>query len=150
MGAADVFRGCGMLIAGQCAQQGVLPLLLQKQSPCWGSPPAALPRLRYIVRPSNSCVRPAPVCHARTPSKLWPGCAYPEIVTAVDIITAAPRPAFLLRRYFLFTHIDFDIKYNDENVIEINVSTDPQQAVDISDVNNEVKVSVCLQDADAH
>lgn len=28
-------------------------------------------------------------------------------------------------KYFLFTHIDFDIKYNDDHVIEINVSTDP-------------------------
>jgi metal-sulfur cluster biosynthetic enzyme len=43
-------------------------------------------------------------------------------------------------RYFLFTHIDFDIKYNGDNVIEINVSTDPQQAVDISDGVGEVQV----------
>lgn len=35
-------------------------------------------------------------------------------------------------KYFLFTHIDFDVKYNEDNVIEINVSTDPQEAVDIS------------------
>mmetsp|Transcript_13838 Transcript_13838/g.29854 ORF Transcript_13838/g.29854 Transcript_13838/m.29854 type:complete len:608 (+) Transcript_13838:164-1987(+) len=42
-------------------------------------------------------------------------------------------------RYFLFTHIDFDIKYNDDKVIEINVSTDPQQAVDISDGTSNVK-----------
>lgn len=28
-------------------------------------------------------------------------------------------------KYFLFTHIDFDVKYNDDHVIEINVSTDP-------------------------
>eukprot|EP00197_Chlamydomonas_leiostraca_P002553 CAMPEP_0202857270 /NCGR_PEP_ID=MMETSP1391-20130828/278_1 /ASSEMBLY_ACC=CAM_ASM_000867 /TAXON_ID=1034604 /ORGANISM="Chlamydomonas leiostraca, Strain SAG 11-49" /LENGTH=606 /DNA_ID=CAMNT_0049536053 /DNA_START=73 /DNA_END=1893 /DNA_ORIENTATION=+ len=43
-------------------------------------------------------------------------------------------------RFFLFTHIDFDVKYNGDHVIEINVSTDPQQAVDISEINNEVKV----------
>jgi metal-sulfur cluster biosynthetic enzyme len=43
-------------------------------------------------------------------------------------------------RYFLFTHIDFDIKYNGDNVIEINVSTDPQAAVDISDGVGEVSV----------
>jgi hypothetical protein len=36
-------------------------------------------------------------------------------------------------KYFLFTHVDFDIKYNDDRVIEINVSTDPQEAVDISE-----------------
>ncbi|GIL73933.1 hypothetical protein Vretimale_5121 [Volvox reticuliferus] len=36
-------------------------------------------------------------------------------------------------KYFLFTHIDFDIKYNDDRVIEINVSTDPQEAVNISE-----------------
>ena len=30
-------------------------------------------------------------------------------------------------RVFLFTHIDFDIKYNGDNVIEISVSTDPTQ-----------------------
>lgn len=36
-------------------------------------------------------------------------------------------------KYYLFTHIDFDIKYNDDRVIEINVSTDPQQAQDISE-----------------
>ncbi|KAG2449123.1 hypothetical protein HYH02_005871 [Chlamydomonas schloesseri] len=36
-------------------------------------------------------------------------------------------------KYYLFTHIDFDIKYNEDRVIEINVSTDPQEAVDISE-----------------
>jgi len=36
-------------------------------------------------------------------------------------------------RYYLFTHIDFDIKYNERHVIEISVSTDPRQALDISD-----------------
>lgn len=43
-------------------------------------------------------------------------------------------------RFFLFTHIDFDIKYNADRVIEINVSTDPQQAVDISEGVTEQKV----------
>ncbi len=47
---------------------------------------------------------------------------------------------FVLHRFYLFTHIDFDIKYNGDNVIEINVSTDPQQAVDISEGVSEVKV----------
>eukprot|EP00798_Chlamydomonas_sp_ICE-L_P020329 gene20329-27089_t len=36
-------------------------------------------------------------------------------------------------RYHLFTHIDFDIKFNNDKVIEISVSTDPSRAVDISD-----------------
>lgn len=36
-------------------------------------------------------------------------------------------------KYYLFTHIEFDIKYNEDRVIEINVSTDPQQAQDISE-----------------
>lgn len=44
-------------------------------------------------------------------------------------------------KYYLFTHIDFDIKYNEDRVIEINVSTDPQQAVDISEtISGDVKV----------
>ncbi len=40
------------------------------------------------------------------------------------------KPEF---RYYLFTHIDFNIKYNDDRVIEISVSTDPAEAVDISE-----------------
>ena len=43
-------------------------------------------------------------------------------------------------KHYLFTHIDFEIKYNNDRVIEINVSTDPSQAVDISDSVTEVKV----------
>jgi hypothetical protein len=35
-------------------------------------------------------------------------------------------------RYYLFTHIEFDIKYNGDKIIEINVSTNPEQAVDIT------------------
>jgi hypothetical protein len=42
--------------------------------------------------------------------------------------TAAPAP-----KLFLFTHFQFDVSYNGERVIEINVSTDPTQVVDISD-----------------
>ena len=42
-------------------------------------------------------------------------------------------------RYYLFTHIEFDIKYNEDKVIEINVSTNPEQAVDIS-LDAEIKV----------
>eukprot|EP01024_Parvocaulis_polyphysoides_P054899 TRINITY_DN5570_c0_g1_i4.p1 TRINITY_DN5570_c0_g1~~TRINITY_DN5570_c0_g1_i4.p1 ORF type:complete len:602 (+),score=51.23 TRINITY_DN5570_c0_g1_i4:165-1970(+) len=36
-------------------------------------------------------------------------------------------------RYWLFTHIHFDIHYNGDYIIEINVSTDPAQAEDISE-----------------
>lgn len=43
-------------------------------------------------------------------------------------------------RYFLFTHISFDIKYNKDNVIEINISTNPDHAVDISENTTNVKV----------
>ena len=43
-------------------------------------------------------------------------------------------------RYYLFTHIEFDIKYNGDKVIEINVSTNPEQAVDISGDTADLKV----------
>eukprot|EP00897_Mesotaenium_endlicherianum_P009077 jgi/Mesen1/8198/ME000442S07474 len=36
-------------------------------------------------------------------------------------------------RYLLFTHVHFDVSYNKDRVIEINVSTDPQQFVDITE-----------------
>lgn len=43
-------------------------------------------------------------------------------------------------KYYLFTHIDFDIKYNGDRVIEISISTDPAEAVDISeDITSIVK-----------
>eukprot|EP01023_Acetabularia_acetabulum_P020115 TRINITY_DN2036_c0_g1_i1.p1 TRINITY_DN2036_c0_g1~~TRINITY_DN2036_c0_g1_i1.p1 ORF type:complete len:602 (+),score=71.18 TRINITY_DN2036_c0_g1_i1:212-2017(+) len=36
-------------------------------------------------------------------------------------------------KYYLFTHIHFEIHYNGDYIIEINVSTDPAQAADISE-----------------
>jgi transmembrane 9 superfamily protein 1 len=36
------------------------------------------------------------------------------------------------KQYLLFTHVHFDVKYNEDRVIEISVSTDPNQAVDIT------------------
>jgi len=36
-------------------------------------------------------------------------------------------------RYYLFTHVHFEIAFHNERVIEINVSTDPTQTVDISE-----------------
>lgn len=35
-------------------------------------------------------------------------------------------------RFYLFTHIHFDILYKDNRVIEVNVSTDPARTVDIT------------------
>lgn len=35
-------------------------------------------------------------------------------------------------RCYLFTHIHFDFLYNDNRVIEVNVSTDPAKSVDIT------------------
>lgn len=53
------------------------------------------------------------------------------------IIPKAGQPEY---KYYLFTHIDFDIKYNDDRVIEINVLADPNQAMDISEDAQDVKV----------
>jgi hypothetical protein len=55
------------------------------------------------------------------------------------IIPKAGQPEY---KYYLFTHVDFDIKYNGDNVIEINVLADPQKAVDISEDTRNVKVCV--------
>ena len=35
-------------------------------------------------------------------------------------------------KYFLFTHVHFEISYNDDRVIEINLSTDPLRTIDIT------------------
>eukprot|EP00775_Hariotina_reticulata_P009632 gene9632-9792_t len=43
-------------------------------------------------------------------------------------------------RYQLFTHIHFEIKFNEDRVIEINLQTDPKRAVDISENTKDVKV----------
>jgi hypothetical protein len=42
------------------------------------------------------------------------------------------KPGGVELRYFLFTHVHFEIHYNADRIIEINVSTDPSQTVDIS------------------
>ncbi|GAB4814909.1 hypothetical protein N2152v2_001955 [Parachlorella kessleri] len=36
-------------------------------------------------------------------------------------------------KLYLFTHIHFDVSYNKNQIVEINVSTDPSQVVDVSD-----------------
>eukprot|EP00201_Polytomella_parva_P023845 CAMPEP_0175043006 /NCGR_PEP_ID=MMETSP0052_2-20121109/2911_1 /TAXON_ID=51329 ORGANISM="Polytomella parva, Strain SAG 63-3" /NCGR_SAMPLE_ID=MMETSP0052_2 /ASSEMBLY_ACC=CAM_ASM_000194 /LENGTH=220 /DNA_ID=CAMNT_0016305945 /DNA_START=253 /DNA_END=912 /DNA_ORIENTATION=- len=35
-------------------------------------------------------------------------------------------------KHYLFTHVNFEIKYNGNRVIEINIATDPNNALDIS------------------
>ena len=42
------------------------------------------------------------------------------------------KPTGTEQRYYLFTHVHFDVAYNGDRIIEINVSTDPSQTVDIS------------------
>lgn len=37
-----------------------------------------------------------------------------------------------VHKYYLFTHFHFDLSYNDDRVIEINVSSDPMRTVDIT------------------
>jgi len=43
--------------------------------------------------------------------------------------------------YYLFTHLDFSIAYNGQNIIEVNVSMDPLQRVDLSTSNRKVDFS---------
>ena len=45
------------------------------------------------------------------------------------IDASLPEPEL---RFFLFTHLHFEIFYNGDQVIEINVSTDPAYEVDIT------------------
>lgn len=42
------------------------------------------------------------------------------------------------QKLYLFTHFHFDVAFNENNVIEINVSTDPTQIVDVSEGVDEV------------
>ncbi|GIL57276.1 hypothetical protein Vafri_12531 [Volvox africanus] len=39
-------------------------------------------------------------------------------------------------KYYLFTHFHFDLSYNEDRVIEINVSSDPMRTVDITTADN--------------
>ena len=41
-----------------------------------------------------------------------------------------------MHKYYLFTHFHFDLAHNDDNVIEINVSSDPMRTVDITDADS--------------
>lgn len=64
-------------------------------------------------------------------------CNPSAILQVEKIIPKTGQPEF---KFYLFTHIDFDIKYNGDRVIEVNVLTDPQRAVDISENTKDVKV----------
>jgi hypothetical protein len=41
-----------------------------------------------------------------------------------------------LGKTYLFTHFHFDISYNEDHVIELNVSSDPKKTVDITKGSN--------------
>jgi hypothetical protein len=45
-------------------------------------------------------------------------------------------------RYFLFTHFHFELSYNENNVIEINVSSDPMRTIEITN-GDSLEVSTC-------
>lgn len=49
-----------------------------------------------------------------------------------ELETKAMLEASNASRYYLFTHLDFSIAYNGPNVIEVNVSADPLQRVDLA------------------
>jgi hypothetical protein len=36
------------------------------------------------------------------------------------------------KKYFLFTHFHFELSYNEDEIIEINVSSDPMKTVEIT------------------
>jgi hypothetical protein len=40
-----------------------------------------------------------------------------------------------IQKFYLFTHFHFELSYNEDNVIEINVSSDPMRTVDITSDN---------------
>ena len=42
------------------------------------------------------------------------------------------KPSGTELKYFVFTHVHFDIEYNGDRVIEIKVSTDPSQTVSLT------------------
>lgn len=43
------------------------------------------------------------------------------------------KPSGIEIRYFIFTHVHFEILWNLQHIVDINVSTDPNQVVDISE-----------------
>lgn len=73
-----------------------------------------------------------------------------KIETVKSDATAAKKTATPEERLYLFTHFHFDIAYNGDRIIEINVSTDPTQVVDVSEgissVSAEFTYSVAWKD----
>jgi len=62
------------------------------------------------------------------------------VCSQVDkVIPKVGQPEY---RYQLFTDIHFEIKFNEDRVIEVNLHTDPKKAVDISENTKDVKVRV--------
>ena len=61
------------------------------------------------------------------------------------------KPGAPEMRYYLFTHVHFDIAYNGDRVIEINVSTDPLRTVDITDEHSvDVEFSYSVKWKETH
>ncbi|BDA41200.1 Transmembrane 9 superfamily member 3 [Coccomyxa sp. Obi] len=48
-----------------------------------------------------------------------------------EVVSSSPGDSHL--KHYLFTHVHFDIAYNGQRIVEINVSTDPAQVVDLSE-----------------
>lgn len=58
-----------------------------------------------------------------------------------------PKQGDPLYKYSLFTHMAFEVKYNGDRIIEINLLTDPKHTVDISEdvVNVDVKFTYSVK-----
>lgn len=49
-----------------------------------------------------------------------------------EVVSSSPGDSHL--KHYLFTHVHFDIAYNGQRIVEINVSTDPAQVVSFAEV----------------
>lgn len=47
-----------------------------------------------------------------------------------EVVSSSPGDSHL--KHYLFTHVHFDIAYNGQRIVEINVSTDPAQVVSVT------------------
>ena len=56
-----------------------------------------------------------------------------------------PNPNPDSTRYYLFTHLDFSIAYNDRHIIEVNVSADPLQRVDLGQNVRKIEFSYSVK-----
>jgi hypothetical protein len=50
-------------------------------------------------------------------------------VGKVEKEVTSTNPGDAKLKYYIFTHVHFDVAYNGNNIVEINVSTDPAQTV---------------------